>query len=104
MFEDFFIAGLCMPQHSVLVDILHKFRMQLHQLTPNATIHISKFIWVVTSCGGRPTVDVFIQDYELHYQNKKIQLAGSESSLTAQFGRITFHPSLHRKLVKNRGA
>jgi hypothetical protein len=36
---------------------------------------------------------VFAQHYELHYQNKKIQLEGSESTLTAQFVCITFHPS-----------
>jgi hypothetical protein len=26
---------------------------------PNVIVHISKFIWVVTSCGGRPITDVF---------------------------------------------
>jgi hypothetical protein len=36
VFKDFFTAGLCMPPHPVLVDILCKFRIQLHQLTPNA--------------------------------------------------------------------
>jgi hypothetical protein len=29
----------------------------------------------------------------LHYQNKKIQLEGSESTLATQFGCITSHPS-----------
>jgi hypothetical protein len=32
MFEDFFAAGLRMPPHPVLVDILRKFLVQLHQL------------------------------------------------------------------------
>jgi hypothetical protein len=44
VFEDFFVAGLCMPPHPVLLDILRKFWVQLHQLTPNAIIQISKFI------------------------------------------------------------
>jgi hypothetical protein len=44
IFEDFFTAGICMPPHPVLVDILHKFCMQLHHLMPNAFIQISKFI------------------------------------------------------------
>jgi hypothetical protein len=30
VFEDFFVAGLEMPPHPVLVDILRKFRVQLH--------------------------------------------------------------------------
>jgi hypothetical protein len=43
IFEDFFTVGLHMPLHLVLVDILRKFRVQLHHLTPNAINHISKF-------------------------------------------------------------
>jgi hypothetical protein len=93
VFKDFFTAGLHMPPHPVLLDILHKFRVQLHQLTPNAIVQISKFIWIVTSCRGRPTVDVFTHHYELHYQNKKIHLEGSNTSFAAQFGCISFRPS-----------
>jgi hypothetical protein len=33
VFEDFFTAGLRMPPHPVLVDILHKFWVHLHHLT-----------------------------------------------------------------------
>jgi hypothetical protein len=44
IFDDFFTAGLHMPPHLVLMDILHKFCMQLHHLTSNAIIQISKFI------------------------------------------------------------
>jgi hypothetical protein len=60
---------------------------------PNAIIQISKFVWAVTSCRGHPTTDVFARHYELYYQNKKIQLEGSETTITAQFGCISFHPS-----------
>jgi hypothetical protein len=67
MFEDFFTARLRIPPHPVLLDILHKFRVQLHHLTSNAIVQISKFIWAVTSYGGHPIVDVFAQHYELHY-------------------------------------
>jgi hypothetical protein len=67
IFKDFFTARLHMPPHSVLLDILHKFCVQLHHLMLNAIVQISKFIWAVTSCGGHPTADVFAQHYELHY-------------------------------------
>jgi hypothetical protein len=30
VFEDFFIAGLCIPPHPVLLEILHEFQVQLH--------------------------------------------------------------------------
>jgi hypothetical protein len=36
VFEDFFVAGLCMPPHLALADILLHFQAQLHQLTLNA--------------------------------------------------------------------
>jgi hypothetical protein len=35
-------------------------------------------------------VDVFAHHYELHYQNKKICLEGSNTTLVAQFGCISF--------------
>jgi hypothetical protein len=77
----------------MLLDILCKFRVQLNQLTPNAIVQISKFIWAVTFCGGHPNAEVFTRHYELHYQNKKIYHEGSDTSFVAQFGYISFHPS-----------
>jgi hypothetical protein len=77
VFKDLFTAGLRIPPHPVLLDILCKFRVQLHQLTSNATVQISKFIWAATSCGGRPTANVFAQHYELgvrEYQHYSIWL------------------------------
>jgi hypothetical protein len=38
VFEEFFTAGLRMPPHPVLSDILLKFQVQLHQLTPNIIV------------------------------------------------------------------
>lgn len=70
--------------HPVLADILHKFQVQLYHLMLNAIVQIGKFIWAVTSCGGRPTADVFAQHYELYYQHKKIHLEGCETTLTMQ--------------------
>jgi hypothetical protein len=74
VFKYFFVAGLRMPPHPVLLDILRMFWVQLHQLTPNAIVQISQFIWVVASYGGHPNADIFAHNYELHYQNKKIHL------------------------------
>jgi hypothetical protein len=100
VFEDFFTTGLCMSPHSVLVDIFCKFRVQLHQLTPNGIIRISKFFWVVTSYGDLATANVFAHRYELHYQNKNIHLAGSNTTFTVQFGCISFHPSCFGNRVR----
>jgi hypothetical protein len=43
MFEEFFAAGLWMLPHPALTDILVKFHVQLHQLTPNAFTQFSKY-------------------------------------------------------------
>jgi hypothetical protein len=67
VFEDFFTVGLRIPPHPVLLDIFCKFRVQLHQLMPNAIVQISKFIWAVISCGGGPNAVVFAHYYELYY-------------------------------------
>jgi hypothetical protein len=67
VFKDFFVSGLRIPPHPILLDILHKFQVQLHQLMPDAIVQIGKFVWVVTFCGGHPTTDVFTHHYELHY-------------------------------------
>jgi hypothetical protein len=93
VFEDFFIAGLRIPPHPVLLSILHKFQVQLHQFSPNAIVQICNFIWAITSCWGHSNAEVFTHNYELHYQNKKIHLEGSETKFIAQFGSISFHPS-----------
>jgi hypothetical protein len=74
VFEDFFTVGLRIPLHPVFAEILQKFRVQLHQLIPNVIVQIRKFIWAISSCRGRPIVDVFAMHYELHYQQKKITL------------------------------
>jgi H+/gluconate symporter-like permease len=74
VFKNFFVAGLHMPPHPVLTDILCKFHVQLHHLMLNAIVTINKFICAVTSYGGRLIADVFAQRYEIHYQNKKIIL------------------------------
>jgi hypothetical protein len=42
--KSFFTDGLMMPPHPVLVDILLKFQVQLHQLTHNAIGQLLKYI------------------------------------------------------------
>jgi hypothetical protein len=39
-----FTGGLRMPPHRVLVAILLKYQIQVHQLTPNAIVQLSKYI------------------------------------------------------------
>jgi hypothetical protein len=43
VFEEFFTVGLQMPPHPALTEILLKYRVQLHQLTPNAFVQLSNY-------------------------------------------------------------
>jgi hypothetical protein len=72
VFEEFFAAGLRMPSHPALTDILVKFRVQLHQLTPNSFALFSKYFWAVMSFGEKPSGNGFAKRYELHFQPKKV--------------------------------
>jgi hypothetical protein len=67
LFEEFFTTGFRMPPHPVIADILLKFQVQLHQLTPNEIAQLSKYCWVVTSFQGVPSADGFTKRYELHH-------------------------------------
>jgi hypothetical protein len=71
-----------------------KFKIQLHQRTPNNILQLSKFFWDV-----RRTVEVFAKQYELHYQQKKIK-KGDDEDLNAQFECITFHPHRYEDKAK----
>jgi hypothetical protein len=86
MFEEFFAACHWMPPHLALTDIMVKFHVQLHQLTPNAFTQFSKYFWAAMSFSGKPSGDGFAKRYELHYQPKKV--GGDKYQ---QFDCINFH-------------
>jgi hypothetical protein len=86
VFEAFFAAGLHLPAHRFVGEVLRRFNVQIHQLTPNAVVALSKYVWATTSYGGQPSVEVFAKYYCLHWQKRMI---GDE---VAQFGSCTFMP------------
>jgi hypothetical protein len=51
VFKSFFKAGLRFPLNEMIVDVLEKFGIYLHQLTPNAIIRLSVYIWALRSQG-----------------------------------------------------
>jgi hypothetical protein len=88
VFKESFAARLWMLPHPSFTENLLKFRVQLHQLTPNAITHMSKYFWVVLSFGREPSSDGFAKCYELHYQPKKVSTDGFDKY--QQFGVINF--------------
>ena len=87
LFEAFFVAGLRLLAHRFVGEVLRRFKVQVHQLTPNAVVALVKYVWAVTSYGGQPSVEVFAKNYCLHWQKRKIE------NKIAQFGSCTFTPS-----------
>jgi hypothetical protein len=47
VFKSFFKAGLRFHLHEMIADVLEKFGIYLHQLTPNAIVRLSVYIWAL---------------------------------------------------------
>jgi hypothetical protein len=86
VFEAFFAAGLRLPAHRFVGEVLRRFNVQVHQLTPNVVVALAKYVWATTSFGGQPSVELFTKYYCLHWQKRKIE------NKIAQFGSCTFTP------------
>jgi hypothetical protein len=70
VFKSFFKAGLRFPLNKMIADVLNKFEIYLHQLTPNAIVRLSVYIWALRSQGVEPFGVGFCRVHELHYQTK----------------------------------
>jgi hypothetical protein len=51
IFKSFLKAGLRFPLNRMIADVLKKFRIYFHQLTPNAIVRLSVYIWALRSQG-----------------------------------------------------
>jgi hypothetical protein len=70
VYKSFFKAGLRFPLNKMIADVLKKFGIYLHQLTPNAIVRLSVYIWALRSQGVEPFAEGFCRVHELHYQTK----------------------------------
>jgi hypothetical protein len=85
VFKSFFKAGLRFPLHGMIAEVLEKFRIYLHHLTPNAIVRLSVYIWALRSQGVEPLAVAFCRVHELHYQTK-----AREDGLHENFGCYSF--------------
>jgi hypothetical protein len=51
-------------------EVLKKFEIYLHQLTPNVIVRLSVYIWVLRSQGKTANGEGFCRVHKLHYQTK----------------------------------
>jgi hypothetical protein len=76
VFKSFFKAGLRFLLNGMIY---------LHQLTPNAIVRLSVYIWALRSQGVEPFAEGFCRMHELHYQTK-----AREDGLHKNFGCYNF--------------
>jgi hypothetical protein len=70
VFKSFFRAGFRFPLYDIIGEVLKNFEIYLHQLTPNAIVRLSVYIWALRSQGMSPNAEAFCRMHELHYQTK----------------------------------
>jgi hypothetical protein len=70
IFKSFLKAGLRFPLNRMISDVLQRFGIYFHQLTPNAIVRLSVYIWALRSQAVEPFADSFCRVHELHYQTK----------------------------------
>jgi uncharacterized membrane protein len=71
VFESFFVVGLRLLAHRFVAEVLQRFKVQVHQFTPNTVVALAKYVLAITSYGGQPSVEVFAKNYCLHWQKRK---------------------------------
>jgi hypothetical protein len=92
VFKSFLKAGLRFPLNRMIADVLKKFGIHFHQLTPNAIVRLSVYIWALRSQGVEPFAEGFCRVHELHYQTK-----ARKDGLHENFGCYNF---AYRKTTK----
>jgi hypothetical protein len=85
VFKSFFRAGLQFPLNEMIGEAWDNYEIYLHQLTPNAIVRPSVFIWALQSQGMDPNAEAFCRVHELHYQTK-----AREDGLHENFGCYNF--------------
>jgi hypothetical protein len=59
VFKSLFKAGLRFPLNKMIANVLKKYGIYLHQLTPNAIVRLSVYIWALQSQGVEPFSEGF---------------------------------------------
>jgi hypothetical protein len=67
VFMSFFRVGLQFPLHEMIGEVLKNFEIYLHQLTLNAIVKLSVYIWALRSQGMSANAEAFCEVHELHY-------------------------------------
>jgi hypothetical protein len=78
VFRDFFTCGLKFLYDPMLIAILDKFSMKIHQLSPNSCLELSKFFWIMRTFRCNFSADVFARLLELVIESGIIRLSDGQ--------------------------
>jgi hypothetical protein len=78
VFRDFFTCRLRFPCDPILVAILDKFSVKIHQLSLNSFLVLSKFFWVMKTLRCNFSADVFARFFELVIEPGIIKLSDGQ--------------------------
>jgi hypothetical protein len=93
VFKSFFRAGLRFPLYEMIGEVLKKFEIYLHQLTPNGIVRLSVYIWALRSQGKSASAEGFCRVHELHTR-LRLELMGrtrTSDATTSYTERILKH-------------
>ena len=90
-------AGLQFPLEKFVEDVLERFEIQIHQLTPNAFAHLSIFAMATKMLGCKLLVDTFVRFYKTHQRRNKVLDPKSAQEVYSEFGAYDFVPKKTRR-------
>jgi hypothetical protein len=74
VFRDFFTCWLRFPYDPVLPAILDRFSVNIHQLSPNSFLELSKFFWIMKTFRCTFGTDIFASLFELVIEKDILKL------------------------------
>jgi hypothetical protein len=78
VFRDFFTCWLRFSCDPMLIAILDKFSVKIHQLSPNSFLELSKFFWIMRTFRCNFCADVFARLFELVIEPGIIKLSNGQ--------------------------
>jgi hypothetical protein len=92
IFRDLLFAGLWFPLHLAVVNILRYFDIYLHQLTPNAILRLSVYMWICRTTKIKPSAEGFASAHQVHHQRRTVfkEEGGQSVEKNCQFGCLNF--------------
>jgi hypothetical protein len=94
VFRDFFEAGFVFPCAPFVRQVLDHFKVQLHELSPNAFSRMAVFAGAVRIQGAPACVEAFKKYYVMQYQKKLVRDADDKQVVLGEkpYGTCNFVP------------